>query len=144
VIVAPKGWYNMGLGNDSAVGYDVLRPFVMRIDYPRERIWLKRSGDPRVTFLGADYAVSKEIGALLVPHGERFEVYRVIPSGPAAAYGLRDGDAVTPAVGEKPLTLEEVSARIRSHAELTVARRRGDVWIDLALPDHARTTPEGQ
>jgi hypothetical protein len=144
VIVAPRGWYNMGLGNDSVVGYDVLRPFVMRIDYPRERIWLKRSGDPRITFLGADYSVSKEVGALLIPRADRFEVYRVTHGGPAAAYGLRDGDAVTPAVGEKPLTLAEVVARIRSHADLTVARRHGDVWVDLALPDRAGTTPEGQ
>src|SRR5512134_2666201 len=41
VIVAPKGWYNIAMANDSAVGYDVFRPFVMRIDYQGKRIWLK-------------------------------------------------------------------------------------------------------
>jgi hypothetical protein len=135
VIVAPKGWYNLGLGNDSVVGYDVLSQFVMRIDYPRERIWLLRSGDPRVTFLGADYAASKRVGALLVPHGGRFHVYRVAPDGPAAAYGLREGDAIVPAMGEKAPSLEDVLARIASRGDLTVARRNGDAWVDLALPE---------
>jgi hypothetical protein len=135
VIVAPKGWYNQGVGNDSAVGYDVLRQFVMRIDYPRERIWLARSGDPRVTFLGADYAASKQVGAFLVPLGGRFHVYRVVPGGPAAAYGLEEGDAIVPAAGDPAPALEEVLARIASRGELTVARRRGEVWIDLALPE---------
>jgi hypothetical protein len=135
VIVAPKGVYNLALGTDSVLGYDVLRPFVMRIDYPRQRIWLERSGDPRVTFLGADYAVSKEVGALLVPQGGRFHVYRVTPNGPAATYGLREGDAIVPAAGARAPTLEEVLARIESRGDLTVARRRGEVWVDLALPE---------
>src|SRR4029450_10893772 len=64
VLVAPRGWYNMG-PNDSVVGYDLLRHFVVRIDYPRKRLWLKQSGDARITFLGADYASAKQVGAYL-------------------------------------------------------------------------------
>src|SRR5262249_5833967 len=135
MIVAPQGWYNQALGNDSVVGYDVLRSFVVRIDYPQERIWLKRSGDPRLTFLGADYIASKEVGALLIPQGGRFHVYRVTSGWPAAIFGLRDGDVLVPALGNQPLTLDDVIARIRSRAALSVARRQGDVWVDLALPD---------
>ena len=42
IAILPKGWFNMGAGNDSVVGYDVLSLFVIRIDYPRKRLWLKR------------------------------------------------------------------------------------------------------
>jgi hypothetical protein len=141
VIVAPKGWYNMAMGNDSVVGYDVLRPFVLRIDYAGRRIWLKRTGDPRVTFFGSDYAASKRIGAYLAQQRDAIYVYRVAPDGIAAKYGLRDGDAIVPAAGEKPLSADEVVARIESRGDLTVARRKGDVWVDLALPDMADSAP---
>jgi hypothetical protein len=141
VIVAPKGWYNMALGNDSVVGYDVLRPFVLRIDYAGRRIWLKRTGDPRVTFFGADYATSKRIGAYLVPQRDALYLYRVGPGGVAAKYGLRDGDAIVPAAGEKPLGVDEAAARIESRGELTVARQQGDVWVDLVLPEMAEPAP---
>jgi aspartyl protease len=140
VIVAPKGFYNMAMGNDSVLGYDVLRQFVLRIDYAGRRIWLKRTGDLRVTFFGADYAASKKIGAQLIPHRGTLWVSRVAPDGAAAKYGLRDGDAIVPAAGEKPFSQEEVFARIESRGDLTVARQRGDVWLDLVLPDMA--TPE--
>jgi hypothetical protein len=141
VIVAPKGFYNLAMGNDSALGYDVLRPFVIRIDYAAERIWLKRTGDPRVTFFGSDYAASKRIGAYLGLHRDALWVYQVAPDGVAAKYGLRAGDAIVPAAGEKPLSADEVVARIESRGELTVARRQGDVWVDLALPDMADAVP---
>jgi hypothetical protein len=141
VIVAPKGWYNIAMANDSAVGYDVFRPFVMRIDYQGKRIWLKRTGDPRVTYYGGDYAASKRIGAQIVPHRGALWVMRVAPGGSAAKYGLRDGDAIVPAEGDKPFTQEEVCARIEGRGELTVARQRGDVWVDLVLPDMASPEP---
>lgn len=141
VIVAPKGLYNLGMGNDSVIGYDVLRPFVLRIDYPRKRIWLKRTGDPRVTFFGGDYAASRRVGAFLAPHRDALYVYRVVPDGPAARYGLRGGDAIVPAFGDKPLAVEEIVARIEARGELTVARQQGDAWVDLVLPDMASEEP---
>ena len=92
--------------------------------------------------LGVDYAASKEVGALLIPQGGRFHVQRLVPDGPAAAYGLREGDAIVAASGDAPPRLEEVLARIKARRDLTVARRRGDVWVDLVLPDGTRSTPE--
>ena len=56
--MAPRGWYNIGGNTDSAMGFDVLRQFVVRFDYPRQRLWLKRTGDARVTYLGVDYALT--------------------------------------------------------------------------------------
>jgi hypothetical protein len=142
VVVVPKGWYNVGTGNDSAIGYDVLRPFVVRIDYGRKRLWLKRTGDPRVTFLGADYAVAKKLGALLIPFRGALYVDKVIAGGAAAAYGLREGDAVVPIAGEKLPTVDEIAAKIAAREELTVARRTdGDVYVDTILPAERGSSP---
>jgi C-terminal processing protease CtpA/Prc len=94
-----------------------------------------------VTFFGSDYAASKRIGAYLAQQRDAIYVYRVAPDGVAAKYGLRDGDAIVPAAGEKPLSADEVVARIESRGDLTVARRKGDVWVDLALPDMADSAP---
>jgi predicted aspartyl protease len=133
VLVAPRGWYNMS-PNDSVVGYDVLRQFVARIDYPRKRIWLKRSGDRRSTFLGADYAAAKQIGAYLTAVRGSFIAWGIVPGGAAARFGLREGDAVVEAQGDAKLSLGEVLRRIEAREELTVSRKQGDVWVDHVLP----------
>jgi hypothetical protein len=138
VIVAPKGWYNLAGSNDSVIGVDAVRPFVVRIDYARKRLWLKRTGDPAVTFFGADYAAAKKIGALLTPFRNALWVHLLAPDGPAASYGLRSGDAIVPIAGEKLPILEEVVAKIISRQELTVSRRTSDdVWVDTILPASA-------
>jgi predicted aspartyl protease len=41
--VAPNGFYNLGFAGDSLLGYEVLEQFLVRIDYPRERIWLRHA-----------------------------------------------------------------------------------------------------
>jgi hypothetical protein len=142
VIVAPKGWYNLGAGNDSVIGVDVLRPFVVRIDYGRKRLWLKRTGDPAVTFFGADYAAAKKIGALLTPWRNAVYVYILSPTGPAAAYGLKNDDAIVPISGEKLPTAAEIVEKIVARKELTVARRNeDDVYVDTVLPVEAAPRP---
>ena len=40
--VAPQGFYNQGFPGDSLIGYDLLAQFLVRIDYPRRRLWLRR------------------------------------------------------------------------------------------------------
>jgi hypothetical protein len=141
VIVAPNGWYNQGTGNDSAIGYDVLRPFVLRIDYARKRIWLRRTGDLAVTFYGADYLIGKQIGALLTPYGNAVYVNLLTQTGPAATYGLRDGDAIVSPAGEKRPTVADIAAKITAREELTVARRDGEVVVDTILPVEAAPKP---
>ncbi|HEX2485280.1 MAG TPA: retropepsin-like aspartic protease, partial [Myxococcota bacterium] len=145
VLVAPRGWYNVAGNTDSVVGVDVLRQFVVRIDYPRRRLWLKRTGDPRPTLYGADFATAKEVGAYLTASREAFYVWGVVPDGMAARFGLREGDAIVPAEGDAAPTLDQVLARIRAGEELTVARREGDVVVDRVLPaarDVAAPPPE--
>jgi hypothetical protein len=44
-LVSPTGFFNVGFPGDSVFGYDLLAQFLVRIDYPRQRIWLKRRTD---------------------------------------------------------------------------------------------------
>lgn len=144
VLVAPRGIYNLAGPTDSIVGYDVMSQFVIRIDYGRERMWLKRSGSPRVTFLGGDYALGRELGAYFTESEPgRFEVWWVAPDGPARRFGLRQDDVVLEALGEARLTADEILRRVQAGEDLTVARLHGDVWVDLALPDPGAEETEG-
>ncbi|HXK21242.1 MAG TPA: aspartyl protease family protein [Myxococcota bacterium] len=44
-VVSPNGFFNLGFPGDSILGYDVLAQFLVRIDYPRQRIWLRQRAD---------------------------------------------------------------------------------------------------
>jgi hypothetical protein len=141
VIVAPKGWYNIAGNTDSVIGYDVLRHFHVRIDYPRRRMWLKRIPGKKVTLYGADYAVAKAIGAFLIPFAGYYEAWRVAPDGPAAKYGLRDGDRIERGKGEAKLGSEDVAQRIEQRGSLSVRRLEGDAVVEVELPE---VTPPAQ
>lgn len=141
LLVAPRGWYNIAGNTDSVLGVDVLRQFVMRIDYPRRRLWLKRAGDGRVTLYGADYKAAKELGAYMTASGGALYVWGVAPDGAAARYGLREGDAIVPAAGDEAPSLDAVLASIRERRELTVARKDGDVLVDVVLPGDVAAPP---
>ena len=98
--VAPKGIYNQGGSSDSLLGYDVLRQFVLRIDYKRKRIWLKRSGDPAPTYFGADWVLSRELGALFIPDGQGHMLVTDLDDGGwARAQGFRAGDVIVRPAG---------------------------------------------
>ena len=93
VIVAPRGWYNVAGNTDSVVGYDVMRQFVVRLDYARERMWLKRTGDTTVTYLGVSYALTRRSGVFLQPLlGGGYRITGIVPNSPAGRFGLRPGD----------------------------------------------------
>ncbi len=131
VLVAPRGWYNQGTSSDSVIGYDVLRQFVLRIDYKRKRIWLKRTGDPRVTFQGTDWALVQELGAFFTPIGPgRFWIWRVRGGGWADGHGFRESDVV---VGPPTLEVEEIRFRVDKGHGVDVARGRGEeaLWVQI-------------
>lgn len=44
ILVAPHGLHNQGAGTESVLGVEFLRRFVVRIDYPRQRLWLWEPG----------------------------------------------------------------------------------------------------
>jgi predicted aspartyl protease len=72
IVVAPRGLYNQGGNTDSAIGYDILRHFVIRLDYKKSRMWLRQAPATPVTLLGEDYAKSRvEIGMGLTEEERR-------------------------------------------------------------------------
>jgi predicted aspartyl protease len=137
VFVAPRGWYNQAGTNDSVLGYDTLRQFTIRIDYKRKRMWLRRERDD-VTFMGVDYALTRESGAFLWPAGRTHLVLGVVPDSPADRIGLRPGDYFTKIGGTQRGELSEILARIVDGKEILVARRsKGDIMVDISLPEDA-------
>jgi predicted aspartyl protease len=94
VVVAPKGWFNQGFPDDSVIGYDVLAQFLLRIDYARERLWLRRRADARVTLFGIDYTYP-ETGALFLPHREGYRAILVREGSTAQARGLEPGQILS-------------------------------------------------
>jgi hypothetical protein len=135
IVVAPKGWYNMGGSTDSALGFDVLRQFVVRLDYPRRRMWLKRTGDPTVTYLGVDYSLVRLSGAYIASTVDGYVVVGIAPESPAARIGLRPGDVPVTAVGERSLDIEEFISSVASGEKISVARQQGRIWVDVVLPE---------
>ena len=135
LLVAPKGWYNVAGSNDSAIGYDVLAPFLIRIDYPRKRLWLKRLDEKAITFDGADYALAKQTGVFMSPLPGGYAVWAVTPGSPAQKLGVRVGDVVVSSETAKAPPPDEVLRRIFEGKELQVARKQGDLWVDTVLPE---------
>jgi predicted aspartyl protease len=131
VEVAPKGWYGMaGETNDSVIGYDLISRFLVRIDYPEKRIWLRRESDA-VSYLGVDYAMTRASGAFLSPWPGLYRVDAVLPGTPAARLGLRMGDLVEKRPGAK--TPEAVLQSIRAGEALKVMREEDGVMADVHL-----------
>lgn len=131
VQVAPQGWYGMaGETNDSVIGYDLISRFLVRIDYPEKRIWLRRESDA-VTYLGVDYAVTRQSGAFLSPWPGLYRVDAVLPDTPAARLGLRSGDLIEKRAGAK--TPEAVLQSIRDGTRIKVLREEEGVLADVFL-----------
>lgn len=137
ITVLPRGAYNLGGSTDSLLGYDVLRPFVIRIDYKRRRMWMKRKEPLEVTYLGADWKLRGTIGALLTPLSGVLYVWQVDSQGPAHVYGLRGGDRIASLSGEGPPDAAEVARRILAREELTAIRTREGLDVDVLLPEAA-------
>jgi hypothetical protein len=139
LLVAPKGWYNMAGPNDSVIGYDVLAPFVLRVDYPRKRLWLKRTHGDAIRFQSADYGLAKQTGAFMSEVQGGHSVWAVLPETPAAKLGLRVGDVIVSSEGlnDRALPADELLRRILEGKELQVARKQGELWMDTVLPEDA-------
>jgi predicted aspartyl protease len=137
LLVAPKGWYNQGGPNDSTVGYDLLAPFVIRIDYARKRLWLKRVESGPIRFQGADYTLAKQTGAFMSPVPGAYAVWAVTAGSPAAKLGVRVGDLIVSSdtIEDRAPPPDQVLRSILEGKELLVARKQGEVWVDTALPE---------
>jgi membrane-associated protease RseP (regulator of RpoE activity) len=139
ILVAPRGWYNIGGPTDSFLGYDVFSQFIVRIDFESQRMWLKRTGSHRITIYGADYQLTKRVGAEISATAMGYSVWGVDPNGVAAAFGLRDGDRIVVPSGDAMIAIDAILETIERGGELTVAREQDNVWIDRILPDPTST-----
>lgn len=54
--VHPNGFFNFGVADQGIVGYDVMARFLVRIDYPRERLLLVRRPDWKVTWYAREWS----------------------------------------------------------------------------------------
>lgn len=133
-MVSPRGWYNQTGGSDSVVAYDVLSRFLLRIDYPRRRLWLRRESET-VPFFGSDYGAMSEAGAVVYedPLGE-IAVLVVRPGTIAERRGLRRGDQILrDGAGGRRLSVPEVLDALRADAPLRVVREQGGVPSERLL-----------
>ncbi len=142
--ISPHGYFNQASSSDSVIGNDLISRFLVRIDYPRKRIWLRRRSET-VTFHGVDYAMMRETGAFLSISGKNYMVDAVMPDTPAARLGLQRGDALLreDTKDAHRITLEEALAAIRAGKPVRVARLMNDVWLDIDLPDDPATAAIG-
>jgi hypothetical protein len=140
VLVAPRGLYNQGTSTDSVLGYDLLAQFVLRLDYPRRRLWLRRQDGAPLTLFGVDYASARESGVLLVGSG-RPRAHLIFPGSAAERRGIQPGDAIV-SVEEDPApdAASVVSAIAAGHA-ITVQRQVDGEWRQVALENEATGLP---
>jgi hypothetical protein len=135
LIVAPNGWYNQGPSTDSVIGYDVLSQFTMRIDYPHQRLWLRRSSDPQVTFFGLPYAPQRRAGLLVYPQSHGLHVLGIFPDSPAARLGILPGDVLLPPGGQKTDSFESKTLEaVISGGRVSVARQLNGASVEVSLP----------
>jgi len=134
ILVAPRGWYNIGIESESVIGYDLLAPFVVRLDYPRRRLWLRRLREAPITLYGADYAAARRSGVLLDRRQDLYHADFVFPGSDAERRGLRSGDAIESVAGEAGPPGEDAIARaIAEGREIAVRRRVGGDWQPVTL-----------
>jgi predicted aspartyl protease len=129
--VAPKGLYNWAGSSNSLVGYDLLSEFVVRFDYQRGRMWLKRVPGSRRTLHGGDWTLFQQHGVLLAPRpgapGE-WVVMHARTDTVAARRGVQPGDVVAGGA-----TAAAAIEALGSPTELSLRRLRADGWEDVTL-----------
>ena len=135
LLVAPKGLYNQAGPSDSVIGYDALAPFVIRIDYPRKRLWLRCVKETQIAFYGGDYALAKKTGAYMSPVPGGWAVWGVVPGSAAEKLGVRVGDVIVSASSSGAPPADEVLRSIQEGKELQVSRKQGELWVDTVLPE---------
>ncbi|MEX2207913.1 MAG: aspartyl protease family protein [Myxococcota bacterium] len=123
LVVAPKGAYNQGGNTDSALGYEALAHFHMRIDYPRKRLWLRRTNAEPLAWFGMPWAAVRGTGLLATLGEPGIVVDAVLPGTPAEKLGLVPGDAIALAGdGDAKARLTALLARIERGERVTVVR----------------------
>lgn len=134
VVFAPEGNYNLGSNTGSQLGYEMLAPFHVRIDYPHRRLWLKRVADRPPTCFGVPWAAARRAGIVVWSTRDSIRISAVLPGSPAARLGLKIGDWI--AIPSRPTRAEGVSdliARIQKGESISVGRRENGELTKVAL-----------
>jgi predicted aspartyl protease len=136
VLVAPRGLYQQGTASDSVLGHDVLSGFVVRIDWKRNRVWLRRDPAAVPLLLGADWTLVRRSGARLAAAGRDVVVEMVWAGSAAERIGLQPGDLLDGVDATAPeLDPETLHRRIESGGPLPVRRDGRKLELRLAPAD---------
>jgi len=132
--LAPHGNYNQGGSTDSFIGYELLQHFRVRLDYPRQRIWLQRADTEPLGWFGRPWAVVRRTGLLAEVGEHGIEVDAVLPDSAASKLGVLPGDEIE-FHGDPPRdqALEEALAAIEAGGPLTVVRVANDQPTQVKL-----------
>ena len=123
--------YNQGDATGAVVGHDVLSRFLVRIDYPRRRLWL-RATEGVSTFLGEPWEPARRSGVIAVREdAERLRVDYVVEGSPGWERGLRPGDRVG---GPGGVNAETLAGRIEREESLDVMRPAEGGYTRVELP----------
>jgi predicted aspartyl protease len=134
LVVAPNGWYNMASSTDSVIGYDILAQFTVRIDYPRQRLWLRRRSDVELTYGGESYALQRRAGVLIYSRSHGLRVIGLFPDSAAGRLGILPGDTLRSpsgmAVGQESKLLETIA----TGGHISVVRQVNGASVEIPLP----------
>jgi len=134
LVVAPKGAYNQGGNTDSALGYEVLSHFRVRIDYPRKRLWLRRESSEPLAYFGVPWAAVQRTGVLASVSDEGIGVEAVLPGSAAEKLGIRPGDSIAlRGEGDTTARLTALFERIDRGERVTVVRDVDGILEDTEL-----------
>ena len=115
--VAPNGFFNMGFSGDSIVGFDLLAQFLVRIDYPRARVWLRRDPDARFAFDARDPDTFVDLEWPLPPEPPDALVAQAPRAAPEPQQVWLEWGAPQP--GERVVgPVMEIARGVRVHGEL--------------------------
>ena len=116
------------------IGYEALSHFRVRIDYPRQRLWLQRLDDEPLAFTDVPWADVRRTGLLASASPNQIRVEAVLPGTPAEKLGIQPGDAIElRGDGDLKTKQSAVYGRIERGERITVVRDVNGVLEDTEL-----------
>jgi len=135
-LMVEAGNYNQGGSTGAVLGYDVLAQFLVRIDYKKRRVLLRRNPEAVMAFGGIPWADFQRTGiAWIELEGGRSEAVWVIEGSAGARLGVRPGDQIGAGQLERlGIGPEALASHIAGGGGLVVTRGRDGGAVEVALP----------